>query len=122
MYYFFQKWAPEIYGDVDDLRGCEDRGLEPITTDDELECEESEDETVAKDSIDKSSENKENDVLKLNTSTKGKFWRRRSPLNFLKLVEDHFSTDGISTDWNVNVIYVLLYFIIFYYILLYLFY
>lgn len=113
LYHFFAKWAPEVYGDVDDLREAEKRGLEPITTDDELECEESEeaeeDECGTKDGAagagDKSGENKENDG-KLNAAAAGgnktKFWRRRSPLNFLKLVEDHFSTDGMSTDWNVS--------------------
>jgi len=100
LYHFFQKWAPEIYGDVDDTSGCEERGLEPLNTDDELEDEEIEGDSVARDSTEKTGDNKENDGLKLNTN-KTKFWRRRSPMNFLKLVEDHFSTDGMSTDWNV---------------------
>ncbi|KAJ6223366.1 hypothetical protein RDWZM_001911 [Blomia tropicalis] len=102
LYHFFKKWAPEVYGDVDDLKGCEERGLEPITTDDELECDdEPEDESTSKDGTEKSSDDKENDSQKLNVN-KTKFWRRRSPLNFLKLVEDHFSTEGMANDWNIS--------------------
>lgn len=100
LYHFFQKWAPEVYGDVDTLSGCEARGLEPINTDDEGEEEEEEAEEVEEE---KRAEDKENDSQKLNVvNSKSKFWRRRSPLNFLKLVEDHFSTEGMSTDWNVS--------------------
>lgn len=106
LYHFFQKWAPEVYGDVDTLTGCEARGLEPINTDDELEGEEEEEEEaeeVEEEAKKKGGEDKENDAQKLNVvNAKSKFWRRRSPLNFLKLVEDHFSTEGMSTDWNVS--------------------
>lgn len=104
LYHFFQKWAPEVYGDVDTLSGCEARGLEPINTDDEGEEEEEEAEEVEEEKRTGAQEDKENDGQKLNVvNSKSKFWRRRSPLNFLKLVEDHFSTEGMSTDWNVRV-------------------
>lgn len=102
LYHFFQKWAPEIYGDVDNLHGCEARGLEPITTDDELEAEEFEEEPPrTEETSEKSSEDKENDSQKLNVAGKSKFWRRRSPLHFLRMVEDHFSQET-SSDWNVH--------------------
>lgn len=103
LFLFFKKWFPEIYGDVDDTSGCENRGLEPLATDDE-DVDDGDDEQMGDDAQD----DKENDVCNSNTGggapvekQKHKFWKRRSPLNFLKLVEDHFSTDGMLTDWNV---------------------
>lgn len=95
LYHFFKKWAPEIYGDVDDIQGCESRGLEPMATDDEEEEEEEDEEEKQ---VDDAKESVEND----SSANKTKFWRRRGPINFLKLMEDTFSTDGMSTDWNVS--------------------
>lgn len=104
LYHFFKKWAPEVYGDVDDLRDCEARCLEPINTDDEMdEADEDESGDGTGGGANQNEDDKENDSQKLNTN-KSRFWRRRSPLNFLKMVEDHFSTDGMSTDWNVRLV------------------
>ena len=138
LYHFFKKWAPEIYGDVDDLAGCDERGLEPLTTDDEMDAG-GEEETApvattrdvrrtqsgaathragvgagfirryksqSSSASDNESVTAADNTNKMATTaapgaSKPRFWRRRSPLNFLKLVEDHFSTDGMSTEWNV---------------------
>lgn len=125
LYHFFKKWAPEIYGDVDDIRGCEVRGLEPLSLEDyEIYADDSDGQNVEpsgtesndgnnptnrsrwsylrissqeKTGSSSTSPNHENDA----TKNRQKFWRR-SPLHFLKLVEDHFSTDGLSTEWNVR--------------------
>lgn len=117
LFHFFKKWSPEIYGDVDDISGCEQRGLEPLTTDDE-------DEEVAavmaaaaapgeaaavekpearRRSSEVGGDKSETDTSKELSAAKPKFWRRRSPLNFLKLMEDTFSTEGMSTEWNVSI-------------------
>ncbi len=95
LYHFFLRWAPQIYGDVDDLTGCEERGLAPIDTDDENEDEEADDETE-RDSEDRKSKKSSE------KSNRPKFWRRRGPLNFLKMVEGHFTTDGVNSDWQVR--------------------
>lgn len=106
LYLFFKKWAPEVYGDVDDLRGCEARGLEPLTTDDEMEDEEEEASndatgTAAAAGAKDGDANKENDSQKMNASVKQHFWSRRSPMNFLRMVDSRLN-DGMSTDWNVS--------------------
>ena len=126
LYHFFKKWAPEIYGDVDDISGCEQRGLEPINTDDEYDLDDDDDEVSGVQMIDSASaasstsgnarrrsyqrtpsnalegsighddgDNKSS--LDVASANRQRFWRR-SPLHFLKLVEDHF-----STEWNVSV-------------------
>ncbi|KAH9420393.1 hypothetical protein DERP_014012 [Dermatophagoides pteronyssinus] len=125
LYHFFKKWAPEIYGDVDDISGCEQRGLEPINTDDEYDLDDDDDEVSGVQMIDSASaassasgnarrrsyqrtpsnaiegsighddgDNKSS--LDVASANRQRFWRR-SPLHFLKLVEDHF-----STEWNVS--------------------
>lgn len=118
LYHFFKRWAPDVYGDVYDISGCEKRGLEPLNSDNESDDEDivdgggigSRQQYIRLSSQDKdSSLNQENNATgsgsnesnKMNATNRQKFWRR-SPLHFLKLVEDHFSTDGLSTDWNVN--------------------
>src|SRR5690242_20045682 len=91
LYHFFKRWAPEVYGDVDNIQGQQLRGLTPIETDDE---DEEEEEPIEESVL---SERGEEQVGESNVSEKSsrpKFWRRRGPLNFLKLVEGHFTSDG----------------------------
>lgn len=102
LFHFFKKWSPEIYGDVDDISGCEERGLEPITTDDEEEEEEQQQQSEARRLSIEAGEKSESENKEL-AASKPKFWRRRSPMNFLKLMEDTFSTEGMSTEWNVRI-------------------
>ncbi|KAH7636295.1 tbc and lysm domain containing protein [Dermatophagoides farinae] len=120
LYHFFKKWAPEIYGDVDDISGCEHRGLEPINTDDEYDIDDDDDgqqmpdtasalsnsrrrsyQRISSNSTEligdsKSSLDDPTKSLDMASTNRQRFWRR-SPLHFLKLVEDHF-----STEWNVS--------------------
>ena len=96
LYHFFVRWAPETYGDVDDLTGCEQRGLLPIDTDDE---DEDEYDRFESGEIAECSE-MDGNILKTLAPEKPKFWRKRGPLNFLKLVEGTFTID--DSDWEVR--------------------
>jgi len=104
LYHFFHRWAPQIYGDVDDLNGCDERGLAPIDTDDENEDEETEEGTEPDNEDGKSDKSSEK-------TSRPKFWRRRKPLNFLKMVGGvggHFTDGGVGQDWEVDHISTLL--------------
>jgi len=99
LYHFFKRWAPEVYGDIEDLSDIDKRGLKPVDTDDEEEFESDVNQNISQ----KKELKCKPEIREQEKSLR--FWRRRMPLNFLTMVQGHFS-DGINpSDWDVSCLY-----------------